>query len=277
MKPRPLLPIAQTSICFALRLPFLHLGERQAQHVGVEAAAQALVGGDDDDADLLDRVAVDQERMAVLRVGVRQMCAATLRIFSPYGRAARMRSCALRIFEAATISIALVILRVFCTLLILVRISLLPAMRLVLDRQMRRIRSYRLNDLVAAVLLAVLDGALSASSSSADRSFFSSMPSTSARVFGLHVVAHGCARPRAPSSPRCRRSSRCSPRTASAPFPRPAAAGTAAASCSSVTMRPRSSCLRVASSRSEANCANAASSRYCASARRTPPPSLCAS
>src|SRR5690348_2526466 len=37
-------------------------------------------------------------------------------------------------------------------------------------------------------------------------------------------------------------------------------------------MRPRSSCLRVASSRSLANCANAASSRYCASARRTPPP-----
>ncbi len=31
-----------------------------------------------------------------------------------------MRSCALRIFEAATISMALVILRVFCTLLILV-------------------------------------------------------------------------------------------------------------------------------------------------------------
>src|SRR5438876_358049 len=41
---------------------------------------------------------------------------------------------------------------------------------------------------------------------------------------------------------------------------------------SSVTMRPRSSCLRVASSRSLANWANAASSRYCASARRTPPP-----
>jgi hypothetical protein len=40
-----------------------------------------------------------------------------------------MRSCARRIFEAATISIALVILRVFCTLLILVLISLLPAMR----------------------------------------------------------------------------------------------------------------------------------------------------
>ena len=40
----------------------------------------------------------------------------------------RMRSCALRIFEAATISIALVILRVFCTLLILMRISLVPGM-----------------------------------------------------------------------------------------------------------------------------------------------------
>src|SRR5712671_198625 len=56
-----------------------------------------------------------------------EICAATLRIFSAYGRAARMRSCALRIFDAATISIALVILRVFCTLLILVRISFVPA------------------------------------------------------------------------------------------------------------------------------------------------------
>jgi len=46
---------------------------------------------------------------------------------SAYGRAWRIRSCALRILDAATISIALVILRVFCTLLILVRISLLPA------------------------------------------------------------------------------------------------------------------------------------------------------
>ena len=40
----------------------------------------------------------------------------------------RMRSCAFFIFEAATISIALVILRVFCTLLILARISLVPGM-----------------------------------------------------------------------------------------------------------------------------------------------------
>ena len=40
-----------------------------------------------------------------------------------YGREARIRSCAFFIFEAATISIALVILRVLCTLLILPRIS----------------------------------------------------------------------------------------------------------------------------------------------------------
>ena len=52
----------------------------------------------------------------------------TWRISRAYGREARMRSCALRIFEAETISIARVTLRVFSTLLILVRISLAPAM-----------------------------------------------------------------------------------------------------------------------------------------------------
>ena len=39
----------------------------------------------------------------------------------------------------------------------------------------------------------------------------------------------------------------------------------------SVTRAPRSSCLRVASSRSEANCAKAANSRYCAKSVRIPP------
>src|SRR5205823_9479887 len=39
-----------------------------------------------------------------------------------------MRSCAFFIFDAATISMALVILRVLCTLLILLRISFEPAM-----------------------------------------------------------------------------------------------------------------------------------------------------
>src|SRR5213593_4904939 len=51
-----------------------------------------------------------------------------LRILSAYGRAARMRSCALRIFDAATISMALVIFLVFSTDLILPRISLPTAM-----------------------------------------------------------------------------------------------------------------------------------------------------
>ena len=44
-----------------------------------------------------------------------------------YGREAFIRSCALRIFEAETISSARVTLRVFCTDLILVLISLPPA------------------------------------------------------------------------------------------------------------------------------------------------------
>src|SRR5688572_16081774 len=57
-----------------------------------------------------------------------EMCAATLRILSAYGRAWRMRSWARRILEAATISIALVIFRVFCTLRIFNRISLVPGM-----------------------------------------------------------------------------------------------------------------------------------------------------
>ena len=49
-----------------------------------------------------------------------------------YGREARIRSWAFFIFEAETISIAFVILRVLCTLLILLRISFDPAMSAVL-------------------------------------------------------------------------------------------------------------------------------------------------
>src|SRR3977135_2353283 len=61
-----------------------------------------------------------------------------------YGREARMRSWVFLILEAATISIALVILRVFCTLLILLRISLEPAIAF--------------PDLERTVFLEVLDG-----------------------------------------------------------------------------------------------------------------------
>src|SRR5271170_4721932 len=50
-------------------------------------------------------------------------CRARASMRPTYGRDARIRSCAFFIFEAATISIALVILRVLCTLLILPRIS----------------------------------------------------------------------------------------------------------------------------------------------------------
>src|SRR5471032_3562406 len=70
------------------------------------------------------------------------MCAATSRILSAYGRAARMRSCARRIFDAATISIALVILRVFCTLLILPRISFIPAIAYSIVGQSLRFSAY---------------------------------------------------------------------------------------------------------------------------------------
>jgi hypothetical protein len=49
-----------------------------------------------------------------------------------------MRSCARRILEAATISIALVIFRVFCTLRIFILISLVPGICLFAARVERR-------------------------------------------------------------------------------------------------------------------------------------------
>ena len=52
----------------ALAAPFLVRGEDQAQHVGVEAAAEALVGGDDDRADALHVLAPGEERVLVLGV-----------------------------------------------------------------------------------------------------------------------------------------------------------------------------------------------------------------
>ena len=59
-----------------------------------------------------------------------ERCPAICQIRDTYGRVWRIRSCAFFIFDAATISMALVILRVLCTLLILLRISLVPAMPL---------------------------------------------------------------------------------------------------------------------------------------------------
>jgi hypothetical protein len=102
---------------------------RQPQHVGVQAAAQALVGRDDDHAGALarSRVALAPGTDAGTR-GWRGQVRGDVADLLGVGARGRIRSCALRILDAATISIALVILRVFCTLLILLRISLEPAM-----------------------------------------------------------------------------------------------------------------------------------------------------
>src|SRR5512137_2707872 len=64
-------------------------------------------------------------------------CIAICSVRCTYGRDARIRSWAFFIFEAATISIALVILRVLCTLLILLRISFEPAIAYVLAQVAR--------------------------------------------------------------------------------------------------------------------------------------------
>src|SRR6186997_1021148 len=100
-----------------------------------------------------------------------------------------MRSCALRIFDAETISIALVILRVLCTLLILVRISLLPAMRLILDRDCCGFSNYRGANLVGAVLLPVLDGGLEGLLLVGADVFSLLDAGEQRRVLGLDVVA----------------------------------------------------------------------------------------
>ncbi len=72
-----------------------------------------------------------------------------------------MPSCAFLILEAATISIALVIFRVFCTLRIFILISLVPG-----------IRSYRFFFQSSMAVFRAF-------SSSAERSFLSSMVFTS--------------------------------------------------------------------------------------------------
>jgi hypothetical protein len=123
--PRPLVPMATTSTSRPAARHSLLLLHDQAQHIGVEAAAQALVRRHDDGADALHG-ALHQERVLVLDVRLGDVQRDGERALE-YGRDARMRSCALRIFDAATISIALVILRVDATLLILLRISFEPA------------------------------------------------------------------------------------------------------------------------------------------------------
>jgi hypothetical protein len=57
----------------ALALPLLHPVGYLTQDVGVQAAAQALVRRDQNNADVLDRIAMPQERVLVFRVGARQV------------------------------------------------------------------------------------------------------------------------------------------------------------------------------------------------------------
>ena len=57
----------------ALGLELAQLDREGAQDVGVEAAAQPLVGSDGDDAGTPQVVARDQERVPVLRIGPRQV------------------------------------------------------------------------------------------------------------------------------------------------------------------------------------------------------------
>ena len=90
-----------------------HLGAA-ANDVGVERASQATIRRDQQHADGL-HLALDQQRMQrAAAVGASAPSSATsARIASAYGRAAVTRICARRSREAATSSMALVILAVF--------------------------------------------------------------------------------------------------------------------------------------------------------------------
>src|ERR1700686_3594364 len=56
-----------------LRLPRFDLGKREAQGVGVETSAEALVGRDDYEPDILRLAPFDHKGMAIFRVGMREM------------------------------------------------------------------------------------------------------------------------------------------------------------------------------------------------------------
>src|SRR3954469_6076552 len=127
MKPRPLAPSAQTSISSPCPCHALYSLSTMRSRLVLSPPHRPL-------SVVTTMIPTRFTESRSTRKGWRysglacEICAATVRIFSPYGRAWRMRSCAFLILEAATISIALVILRVFCTLRILTRISLVPGM-----------------------------------------------------------------------------------------------------------------------------------------------------
>src|ERR1700732_1954318 len=106
-----------------------------------------------------------------------------------------MRSCAFLIFEAATISMALVILRVFWTLLILVRISRLPAIfafcLLVLSGASRPLaHRSRCYSLVRCIFLEILDSLVKLRFVVLAEVLGGLDALDELRVLALHVVAH---------------------------------------------------------------------------------------
>ena len=109
-----------------LRFPRLHFTDRHAQHVRVESTAQTFVGCHHDDADPFYGIALNQEWMTVFGVSTAHVRGDVTNLLA-IGTRFLHAFLALRILEAATISMARVIFCVFFTLLILLRISLLPA------------------------------------------------------------------------------------------------------------------------------------------------------
>ena len=95
---------------------------RFAHQVGVEAAAQALVGADQDDAPG-GRIALFEKGMAEIPRSPPPVCPAPCSSDWRTGRPASAACWALRILEAATICIALVIWAVFLTDLMRRRMS----------------------------------------------------------------------------------------------------------------------------------------------------------
>jgi hypothetical protein len=106
--------------------PLPDLRHQLAEQVAVQAAAEAAIGGHDDVADPLHLALLARKLWPILRRCLGQV-PNDLEHLLGVGPDACIRSCALRILEVATISMALVIFCVLLMLAILVRISLAPA------------------------------------------------------------------------------------------------------------------------------------------------------
>src|SRR5574337_1669574 len=241
----------------------LHLAQavgQRAQDVGVQAAAQPLVGGDDDVAYCLGVAAVAHVRALVLGVGLRQVGGdvADLVGVRPRRAHALLRPAHLRRGDHLHRLGAL--------------LRVLEALDLDADFLAGGHRGCSWSVAQAKLFLNAAIAAPNSSSAALSIAFsVSSLPSSAA------WLDFRCW---------CRPCSNASTRLTSTSSTKPLLTANSDAAISeigsgaycgclstSVTRAPRSSCLRVASSRSDANCANAASSRYCARSVRMPPES----